>query len=599
MMKNNTHKFIAALIKIAFVVLLMTVIFNSPGGMITADGATVEQTCTDSDGGLNYELAGAVEGIGPNGWNYAKTDTCETGDYEGHLKEFFCNGTIAWPKRYQCENGCVDGACLGETGTCTDNDGDTFAVEGSACGLVDCDDTDPDVNPGAVEACSNGIDDNCDGLIDSEDSLCLICTDLDGDGYSIDGGDCGLIDCDDNDPAINPGALEVCDNGSDDDCDGRADSEDPFCSAENKNVIIIGWDGTQWDHLMQCYNQELPECAAGLPNLEALSGGMIYNNTTTSGDSATKPGWAQILSGYNAEITGIFSNGEYNPIPEGYTLFERVENHFAEEGIVTMFISGKGVNTGDACIGEETTKNGQLVIEDKGQPWCIASHSIDYYENDLRRNTIVGNRALDLLEAHQNEQFLALFLFRVPDVLGHLSGEDSVDYSDGIIDDDFWLGEIMAKLHELSIFDNTLIYVTSDHGFDEGSNRHGNAPYGFLASNDPLIIRSGDRKDLPATILERYGISSGANGLIPAVDGNSLYALPPFSCVPEGAAFIDYENAPICCAGLVLISLDQRMGPNCITATGGTGNNSGYCTDCGNGVCDFNESRCNCPADCP
>ncbi len=364
------------------------------------------------------------------------------------------------------------------------------------------------------------------------------------------------------------------------------------------NVIVVGWDGVQRDHFWECYNAELPECSGGLPNIAALSGGTIFDNTTTSGGTATKPGWAQILSGYNAEVMGIYDNGNYQPLPEGYSVFEKVENHLGADNVVTIFVSGKSVNTGGACVGDPTFKNGQPVIEDKGQPWCLTKDHLDYYENDLRQNSNVGNRALELIEAHQNDLFLALFIFRVPDVLGHLAGEDSVAYSEGIIDDDWWLGEIMAKLEELDIADRTLVYVTTDHGFDEGLFRHGNAPYGFLGTNDPMVVRSGDRKDLAATILEGYGIDLGANGAVPAVDAYSLYSLPPLACIPEGQAYVDYPGAPACCAGLTLISLDKRSGPVCIAATGGTGDNSGYCTACGDNVCEVPENPCNCPADC-
>lgn len=48
---------------------------------------------------------------------------------------------------------------------CTDNDSDGYAVEGGACGLIDCNDNDASIHPGANEV-FNGIDDNCDGTID-------------------------------------------------------------------------------------------------------------------------------------------------------------------------------------------------------------------------------------------------------------------------------------------------------------------------------------------------------------------------------------------------------------------------------------------------
>jgi hypothetical protein len=54
---------------------------------------------------------------------------------------------------------------------CTDNDGDGYAAEGGRCGEVDCDDSDETVNPGGEEICGDGIDNNCDNVVDEE-----ICT---------------------------------------------------------------------------------------------------------------------------------------------------------------------------------------------------------------------------------------------------------------------------------------------------------------------------------------------------------------------------------------------------------------------------------------
>src|SRR4030043_2034199 len=50
---------------------------------------------------------------------------------------------------------------------CTDNDGDTYAVQGGACGPVDCDDADNTVHPGATEICDNKNNDCNAGTPDS------------------------------------------------------------------------------------------------------------------------------------------------------------------------------------------------------------------------------------------------------------------------------------------------------------------------------------------------------------------------------------------------------------------------------------------------
>jgi len=127
-------------------------------------------------------------------------------------------------------------ACLKEqpiapedSGTVVDDDGDGWIA------AEDCDDTNADVNPDAEELC-NGIDDNCDALID-EDAVDrgTFYRDADSDGF----GDAeqtteacvpaeGWVeddqDCDDSDDSVYPDAEEICDY-LDNDCDGETDED--------------------------------------------------------------------------------------------------------------------------------------------------------------------------------------------------------------------------------------------------------------------------------------------------------------------------------------------------------------------------------------
>ena len=121
---------------------------------------------------------------------------------------------------------------------CTDVDGDGYALEGEECGAIDCDDSEAGVNPGQGENyiianCDDGMDNDCDGLVDTDAECVNPCTDADGDGYAVEGGACGLVDCDDGDDRMSPGINESdfagnCDDGLDNDCDGLVDT-DPTC----------------------------------------------------------------------------------------------------------------------------------------------------------------------------------------------------------------------------------------------------------------------------------------------------------------------------------------------------------------------------------
>ena len=135
-------------------------------------------------------------------------------------------------------------------GECWDSDCDGYLDE--ACGGDDCCDTDPAVNPGAREGpmgdhvCEDGIDNDCNGLIDMAEFDCY-CADLDEDGHYDPS--CGGDDCDDKDPDVNPGLEEYfmwegyCEDGKDNDCDGDIDMEDDGCTD-----CFIGLLSTEFPH---------------------------------------------------------------------------------------------------------------------------------------------------------------------------------------------------------------------------------------------------------------------------------------------------------------------------------------------------------------
>lgn len=71
---------------------------------------------------------------------------------------------------------------------------------------TDCNNNNPAIHPGAMEIFNNGVDENCNGMADD--------IDFDGDGYAA------TIDCNDNAASVHPGAPEVKRDGVDQDCNG-------------------------------------------------------------------------------------------------------------------------------------------------------------------------------------------------------------------------------------------------------------------------------------------------------------------------------------------------------------------------------------------
>jgi len=150
-----------------------------------------------------------------------------------------------------CDDTIDEGCC-----TCTDNDRDGYYPTGctdSDCPhRTDCDDIRASVHPGATEEC-NGIDDDCDDTIDEG---CCTCTDNDDDGYyptTCSDTNCSpRTDCNDSNDIVHPGAVEICENGLDDDC---VRGDEPCPCIPDCTGVECGSDG--------CDGTCLPGCAAG------------------------------------------------------------------------------------------------------------------------------------------------------------------------------------------------------------------------------------------------------------------------------------------------------------------------------------------------
>lgn len=338
-------------------------------------------------------------------------------------------------------------------------------------------------------------------------------------------------------------------------------------AAENtRNAILIGWDGAQREHVDQCLGRK------ELPNLQQLIDQGKYVKIDIEGTTDTKAGWSQILTGYYPQVTGVYSNGRYQPVPKGLSIFERLEKQFGTDSFVTVAVIGKKQHCGEidpprktrvgeqeqqsgkAKTGKDKNKNknkqaqpvantndsnkavqpgagrrpqGKIVEENgvkyrvvPGSPYYEMYTALEVWEFGLMEDQKVGARALELLEKYKDKPFFFFVHFASVDHAGHKYGENSKEYNDALVSNDLWTGKLMDKIKALGLADKTQIYVTADHGFNEDAKGHKFAPYVFLATNNKAVSRDGRRQDVTPTILEAFGADVAT--VKPALDGISL-----------------------------------------------------------------------------
>jgi hypothetical protein len=267
--------------------------------------------------------------IGNEAFELARTYFYRDQDADGFYNYEDCDDTnpAIYPGATETCDG-IDNNCNGLTDDgiqvytyYTDTDGDGFG-DASDTGLdtcqatvpigyvannTDCDDTNPDIHPGAAETC-DGIDNNCNGLTDDDIPVYTYFTDTDGDGFG-DAGDTGLdtcqatapigfvennTDCDDTNPDIHPGAAETCD-GVDNNCNGLTDDGIP---------VYTYFTDTDGDGFGDAAHTGLDTCQATAPI------GFVENNTDCDDTNPDiHPGAAETCDGIDNNCNGLTDDG--------------------------------------------------------------------------------------------------------------------------------------------------------------------------------------------------------------------------------------------------------------------------------------------------
>ena len=230
---------------------------------------------------LSAVVLSACKGDTPSGDSAAPGDSDPTGEDSGGVDD----------------SGGADDSDVSDL----DLDGDGFTT------LDDCDDNDAAVNPAADEVC-DGEDNNCDGVTDTDAiDASTYYTDADADGFgdpaapvtSCD--DAPLLvtdstDCDDDDRAIFPGAVEVCD-GADNNCDGLTDDDDPALDLTTATTWYRDLDGDG-------HGNEGSSREACLGAADEASVG----DDCDDGDAAVSPSAQEVCGGGDEDCDGLIDD---------------------------------------------------------------------------------------------------------------------------------------------------------------------------------------------------------------------------------------------------------------------------------------------------
>ncbi|MHC4459476.1 MAG: alkaline phosphatase family protein [Planctomycetota bacterium] len=268
-----------------------------------------------------------------------------------------------------------------------------------------------------------------------------------------------------------------------------------FNETNAQKVLVNIWDGTEWKKISELFG------AGKLPNAESVAQGVdrLFHLTCNTGcfpppddcrdgrmKTVTKAQHATMLTGVLADVHGVFSNKCYQLVPDGLTVYEKIEHK--DGSIKTAHISSKSKNFGKPIF--------RNIIEDVDH--FIAKDMSPYAAADI---------AIKLIHAWKKKDFFIVCHFKYPDGKGHEHGVDSKEYRRAIIQCDKQLGRILDQLVSYGILDETKIYILSDHGFGTPKPRgHANAPNTFIISNDEELTKDIYMNQVAGFLLSNFGL---------------------------------------------------------------------------------------------
>ena len=202
--------------------------------------------------------------------------------------------------------------CLVDTdsdGVC-DEDDDDDDDDGSP-DAADCDDTDPAIYPGATELC-DGTDSDCDASIvdefdDFDGDANPDCNDLDDDGD----GDPDIDDCAPFDAGAFHGNTEVCD-GADNDCDGVVPQDEADADADGARPCAGDCDDANAEvhaghsEVLDCLDND---CDGAIPANETADTDLDGAPACTDCDDTNplaRPGNPELCDGADSDCDGAF-----------------------------------------------------------------------------------------------------------------------------------------------------------------------------------------------------------------------------------------------------------------------------------------------------